>query len=174
MRCLVYSILFTVLFFYSCEEKNKKKDITIDEDFVKEKITEKNKENVSVEDSHISDYLRRRNWDFKKTKTGIRYKTIDEGYGLTPKKGDIVILSYSVESLRGEEFYNSKADGKMNFVVDKSDEITGLHQAVKLMKTGDRTKFIIPSYLAFGVTGDDKKIPRNTTLVYELKLEQIR
>ena len=38
------------------------------------------------------------------------------------------------------------------------------------MKVGDKAKFIIPSHLAFGLLGDENKIPKRATLVYDVEL----
>jgi FKBP-type peptidyl-prolyl cis-trans isomerase len=56
------------------------------------------------------------------------------------------------------------------FIVDKSNVETGVQEAIKLMKVGDRAKLIIPAHLAHGITGDMNKIPPISTLIVDLKL----
>jgi len=42
------------------------------------------------------------------------------------------------------------------------------------MRVGDRAKFIIPSHLAFGLIGDQKKIRHKATLVYDLEFVSMK
>jgi FKBP-type peptidyl-prolyl cis-trans isomerase len=42
-----------------------------------------------------------------------------------------------------------------------------------LMKEGEKAIFIIPSHLAFGLLGDENKIPKRATLVYDVELVQV-
>jgi FKBP-type peptidyl-prolyl cis-trans isomerase len=42
------------------------------------------------------------------------------------------------------------------------------------MHVGDRAKFIVPSHLAFGLLGDQNKIPQHATLVYDIELVKIK
>jgi len=47
---------------------------------------------------------------------------------------------------------------------------SGLHEVILLMKVGDKAKVVLPSHLAFGLTGDSSKIPHSTPLVYDIQL----
>lgn len=174
MRLLLLS-LTVVLFAFSCEneEKNARK-LKISKADIEESIEEINKENIEIEDRQIDDYLERRSWEFNQTKTGLRYNIYSEGYGISPEKGDVVVLEYSVSLIRGEEIYNSENDGNKIFKIGKSDEPSGLHEAALLLKTGAKAKVILPSYLGYGVTGDDAEIPMNATLIYDLHLIEVR
>jgi peptidylprolyl isomerase len=73
--------------------------------------------------------------------------------------------------LTGEEIYNSKDAEAKQFVVDKSEEIAGLHEAVKLMNKGAEARLIIPSHLAYGTSGDGKKIKPYQTIIMKIKLK---
>jgi FKBP-type peptidyl-prolyl cis-trans isomerase len=41
---------------------------------------------------------------------------------------------------------------------------------ILLMKVGDKAKVILPSHLAFGLTGDSKKVAQSMPLLYDLEL----
>jgi FKBP-type peptidyl-prolyl cis-trans isomerase len=56
------------------------------------------------------------------------------------------------------------------FLIGQSDVEAGLEEGIRLMRTGDRAKLILPSRLAFGLLGDGKKIPPGATLVYDIEL----
>lgn len=163
-----------VLLLSSCHDDNKNKKKHIDPTIIAEPLLEFNQQMVSVEDKQIDDFLNRRSWKMTRCKSGLRYMIYKNGVGMTPKEGETVICDYSIQLIRGEEVYNSKRDGQKIFRVDQSDEITGLHELVKYLKVGDQVKAVIPSYLAYGLIGDEKRIPRKASLVFDIKLKEIR
>ena len=67
------SFLLFVILVSSCGEEDKPKAQPIDKVEVEKLIVETNKENITIEDRQIDDYLARRNWSFKKTASGLRY-----------------------------------------------------------------------------------------------------
>jgi FKBP-type peptidyl-prolyl cis-trans isomerase len=170
-----FFVLLLALFVLSgCKEEEKQvRKPVITQKQIQEPMMVYNKEMMAVEDQQIDDYLKRRNWDFQRTETGLRYYIMDEGFGLKPLPGQTVQLKYKVSLIRGEEIYNSEVDGPKVFVVDKSEEVSGLHQMVQLMKLGATAKVVVPSYLAYGIPGDGEKVPRKATLFYEITLEEI-
>lgn len=163
-----------VLISFSCQKNDKKPIKHIDPALISEPLVEFNQQMVSVEDVQIDDFLKRRSWDMIRCKSGLRYMIYKSGVGMVPKEGETVILDYSIQLIRGDEVYNSKKDGQKIFRVDQSDEITGLHELVKYLKVGDQVKAVIPSYLAYGLIGDERRIPRKASLVFDLKLKEIR
>jgi len=131
------------------------------------------KRNIRIEDQQIDDYLQRRSWDFVRTKSGLRYRIYKEGVGLRPKDGQRVVLEYTVNLIRGDVIYDSKNDGLKTFIIGEDDEPTGLHEAIKLMKVGAKAKLILPSYLAYGLIGDENRVPASATLFYDLYLKEV-
>jgi len=51
---------------------------------------------------------------------------------------------------------------------------SGLEEAVLLLHAGDKARIIIPSHLAYGLVGDDDKIPARATLIYEIELIELK
>jgi FKBP-type peptidyl-prolyl cis-trans isomerase len=47
---------------------------------------------------------------------------------------------------------------------------SGLHEAIQLLSPGDSALFVIPSYRAHGLIGDQDRIPMRSTLVYRVGL----
>lgn len=132
-----------------------------------------NQEMISVEDQQIDDYLVRRNWKMNRSKSGLRWIVYKEGAGMTPQVGQIVELKYVIRLIRGDEVYNSEKDGVKKFRVDQSEEIAGLHELVQYLKVGDKCQAVIPSYLAYGLIGDEKRIPKKATLFFDVQLMKI-
>jgi len=171
---LVFALMGLILAISSCDEDAKKpvkKKLNAKE--VSDNLALVHKRNIRIEDQQIDDYLERRGWDFIRTKSGLRYLIYKEGIGLRPEDGQNVVLEYTVNLIRGDVIYDSKKDGDKKFTVGQGDEPRGLQEAVKLMRVGARAKLILPSYLAYGLIGDENKVPPNATLFYDLYLKNI-
>jgi FKBP-type peptidyl-prolyl cis-trans isomerase len=63
--------------------------------------------------------------------------------------------------------------GVKEFVIDRSDEPVGLHELVKLMCEEEKSRAIIPAYLAYGIAGDGEQIPALSFLICEIELVKI-
>jgi FKBP-type peptidyl-prolyl cis-trans isomerase len=91
------------------------------------------------------------------------------GVGAVSQPGRTVKLSYTVTLLTGDTVYSALKDGPLIFEIGKGQVITGLEEAILLLKVGDHAKIIIPSHLAFGLIGDQKKILHKASLVYDIE-----
>lgn len=141
---------------------------------VKESLMQVNKNLVKGEDQQIEDFIARYNWDMKTSGTGLRYMVYRNGNGPAAVKGKMAEIAYSITLLDGSEVYSSEEDGTKTFEIGKGGVESGLEEGILLLNEGDRAKFIIPSHLAFGLLGDQKKIPAKATLVYDLELIKIK
>ncbi|WP_299014171.1 gliding motility-associated peptidyl-prolyl isomerase GldI [uncultured Polaribacter sp.] len=92
------------------------------------------------------------------------YKTKVEEDLQNPKEGDLVTFTYNISTLNDNILYTKEFLGIQNYKVDKEDFISGIQKGIKLMKKGETVTFVIPSYNAFGVAGDGKKIGVNQTI----------
>lgn len=129
------------------------------------------------EKQSIEAYIKDRNLDLKRNGTGISYrieKSDKLNAGLAVESGDEVSYHYKISLLNGSELYSSAQNEPARLRVDKEDAEIGLHDALKLMSLGDKGLFILPSHRAFGVSGDQNKIPPFTALVYELEIVDIQ
>jgi FKBP-type peptidyl-prolyl cis-trans isomerase len=129
-----------------------------------------NRKFVELENEEIELFLKRYKWNMKQTDTGLRYEITKKGKGTHFKTGETVTLEYRTMLLSGEEIYNSNTDGVKNFVVERSEEIAGLHEVIKLMNPSTEARLIIPSHLAYGVTGDGNKVNPYQTIVMKIKV----
>ena len=73
----------------------------------------------------------------------------------------------------GSVFYDSKTDGIKEFIIDGSEDIVGLHELVKLMGVGEKANAIIPSFLAYGISGDGLEVPALSSMICEIELIKI-
>ena len=129
---------------------------------------------VRDESLEIDEYIARRNLDMTTTQTGLRYKIYHQGSGnKSVEEENWVKINYSVSLLDGTTVYSSDSSGALEFQVGKSDIATGLQEGVKQMKEGDKALFIIPSHLAYGLTGDGDQIKHYAALVIDAELIKI-
>ncbi|MEI6123891.1 MAG: FKBP-type peptidyl-prolyl cis-trans isomerase [Bacteroidota bacterium] len=169
---LLFSIL-VVAYFAGCGN-NSIKNITDDSHKIKNNLVNVNKTLVSKEDDDIENYIERHEWTMNKTGTGLRYQIYFKGNGAQPKGNEKVIIKFVVNLINGTECYNSKNDGLKLFELGKAEVENGLEEGIMLMHVGDRAKMIIPSHLAYGLLGDENKIPKRATLIYDVELKEIK
>jgi FKBP-type peptidyl-prolyl cis-trans isomerase FkpA len=133
-----------------------------------------NKHIVNKEDQEIEDFIARHQWKMERTPTGLRYMIYKKGHGEKAKEGKKAIISYETRLINGEVCYSSAKDGLKEILLGHSSSETGLEQGILLLKVGDRVKLIVPLHLAFGLLGDQDKIPPQSTLVYDIELIKLK
>ena len=105
------------------------------------------------------------------TTTGLQYEVLTEGTGKKPKATDNVEVHYEGKLTDGTVFDSSVARGQpASFRLDQV--IPGWTEGVQLMKEGGKTRFTIPSNLAYGEMGAGT-IPPNSVLIFEVELLKI-
>lgn len=116
-----------------------------------------------------------KNWpEAKKTSTGIRYIILREGTGPQAKEGNKVAVVYIGRLLNGQIFDQTvKREEPFIFRVRRGQVIEGWEQILQQMKVGEKRLVIIPPELGYGTRGQAPKIPRNSTLVFEMELAEI-
>ena len=161
------------VFLLSCgnDVKPKKKSDPLQ---FKQALEKVNKYEVEKQSDEINQYMTRHGWKMQKTGTGLRYMFVAHGNGAQPQSGDFVKVNYRISLLDGTECYSSGKNGAKDFKVEGEDIESGLHEAVLLMRTGDKAKFILPSYMAHGLHGDDEKIPPLSAIVVDLELLEVK
>jgi FKBP-type peptidyl-prolyl cis-trans isomerase len=110
--------------------------------------------------------------DAIKTSTGLRYVILKEGTGdAKPQPGDIAAVLYQGRLLGGHVF-GSATDRSKPFVVrvGREELIAAWEQTIKQMKRGEKRLIIAPYELAYGTVGDPPRVPRCSTLVFEIEL----
>lgn len=140
----------------------------------KDKLIEANKIYVKKESDEIDQYIKHKKWEMITTGSGLRYMITKKGTGTAPQTEQRVTLNFNVKLLDGTLCYSSDSTGVYEFVVDKSSVETGLHEGVKYMHVGDKATIILPSHLAYGLVGDEKRIPPRASVIYELELLSVK
>lgn len=165
--------IFYLLLVSSCGGKKESEPIGFNMDKTKEPLINVNKKIGKDEKRAIDAYVARRKWDMIETGTGVRYMIYEKGDGLMPKPDDLVMIDFEIQLLDGSVCYSSKETGSEQFMVEHDDVESGLHEAIQYLHEGDRAIIIIPSHRAFGLAGDNDKIPSFATLVYHIHLLKV-
>lgn len=152
-----------------CREKQA--PVGLSEAELRKKLIEHNKSEHQAETQRIKDFVKEKGWPMLETGTGLHYWIYEKGSGPAPVNGNVVDISYKVSHLNGTEIYASQ-NGQFRLGEDNVE--SGLHEALLLLHQGDKARLIMPSHLAFGLTGDSEKIPQNATLLYDIALLTIR
>ena len=164
--CII--LCFTVL---SCKNDHKMKETN--DLYKQEDLIAINKNRVKEEQEQIGDYISRYGYKMQDTETGLHYFLEKEGKGGAAKFKSSVTLKYRINFLNGNYCYSSDSSGVLHFVMGQSDEPSGLQEGLVKLKEGGKAIFIVPSYLAFGLTGDGNKIGPSQTLVYHVELLKV-
>ena len=139
----------------------------------KEMLMRVNKFLVQKDIELIHSYAVRRGWEMQVTETGLFYEIYEKTDGDVVKEGMNISIDYKLSLLDGTMCYSSEKDGIKKFLVGKSHEVSGLEQGVGLMREGEKARFIIPPHLAYGLLGDEKRIPARSIIVYEVELLKV-
>ena len=78
-----------------------------------------------------------------------------------------------ITDLNNKIIYDYKAIGEQSYIMEKQQIITGIREALKILKKGEIATFILPSYKAYGMYGDLNKIPPNTAIICTIKVKSI-
>ncbi|MBI3502790.1 MAG: FKBP-type peptidyl-prolyl cis-trans isomerase [Bacteroidetes bacterium] len=175
MKFTFYFLVSSFLFlFFSCGNPEVKKKKEINPDKFKEQLLKVNKYEVEKESDEINQYIANHNWQMEKTGTGLRYMFLKKGNGLPAQSGNNVKVNYKISLLDGTECYSSEKDGAYEFKVEGEAIESGLQEGVQLMHVGDKAKFIVPSWLAHGLHGDDAKIPPLSSIEADIELLEVK
>ena len=175
MRLNLIIYFLTGIALISCRDNkdaSTKKILTQEQ--VTEKLLEGNKAAIEFENEQINKYILLNGWNMIKTETGLRYQVIEKGEGAKTAVGKRVQFEYEVKLLSGETIYSSEKTGIKEFALGSGGVESGLEEGMLLLKVGDKARFIIPSYLAHGLSGDQDQIPAKSTLIYTVKLIDLK
>lgn len=138
--------------------------------FIDDSRINANKQAIQNEDQQIREYISRMGWQMHETGTGLRYFIIEKGKGPKAKPGKLARIDYELRLISGILCYSSQKTGPKEFRIGSGGVESGLEEGILLLHKGDRAKFILPSHLAFGLIGDQDKIPGRCSIIYDVHL----
>ena len=164
------NLLVLLLLFASCsgqDKKTKQNDTT-------EALTRMNRAHVGQESKIIDAFVAQKKFNVQRTGTGLRYEIYKNGTGAKPVAHDLIELKYKVYLLNGQLCYSSDSTGNTKFRIGEGKQIRGLEEGVMLMQQGDKAHLILPNHLAFGMIGDNNKIPPGQPVYFDIELISIK
>jgi FKBP-type peptidyl-prolyl cis-trans isomerase FkpA len=166
IRLLAFALL--VLMTVSCNsgrEENSKISLP-----GKKEMVELNRYFVQKDRERVESYIERKGLKMTETSSGFWYSIVKEGNGSYLTDNDRIMMEYDCSLLDGTICYSSKDLGLKEIMLGKSKIESGLDQGLRMMKPGGEAIFLIPPFLAYGLTGDGKKIPAKAVIIYEVKI----
>ena len=110
-----------------------------------------------------------------KTASGLEYWDIKVGTGAVAQSGKHVKVDYTGWLTNGKKFDSSVGTGKpFDFMLGASQVIKGWDEGVAGMKVGGKRQLRIPPDLAYGKAGYSTVIPPNATLIFDVRLVDVK
>jgi FKBP-type peptidyl-prolyl cis-trans isomerase FklB len=107
------------------------------------------------------------------TTSGLQYKVIREGIGLSPDDNDTIVVNYKGSLVDGTIF-DSSYERNEPITITAGQVIQGWGEGLKLMKSGGKYELFIPQNLAYGEQGAGGVIPPFATLIFEMEIVEIK
>jgi len=173
MRNIAFILLLSLVT-ASCKERNQRAMTEQDFTHAQKVLIEENRKQHADEMKAIHVFIEKQQWPMTETATGLHYWIYAPGSGALAKKDDHVLIGYKISLLDGTLCYEATDAEPKGLCIGHDNVESGLHEALQLMHEGDRAKFVFPSHLAFGFTGDSGKIPQNASVIYDIHLLRIQ
>lgn len=169
----IASILIILLFASSCKERNQRTVTDADMARAQQELINENRKQHTDEMKNIKSFIKDARWPMQETATGLHYWIYEPVENTQAQKDQHVLIAYKISLLDGTLCYEATPAEPKDVFIGHDNVETGLHEALQLMHEGEKAKFIFPSHLAFGFTGDSGKIPQNASVIYDIHLLKI-
>ncbi|KAF7730594.1 peptidylprolyl isomerase fpr4 [Apophysomyces ossiformis] len=109
-----------------------------------------------------------------KLPNGLIVEDVKVGNGPAAKSGQRIGMRYIGKLTNGKVFDKNVSGKPFSFILGRGEVIKGWDIGVAGMKAGGERKLTIPAPLAYGKRGAPPDIPGNATLVFEIKLVNMK
>ena len=110
-----------------------------------------------------------------KTASGLEYWDIKVGTGAVAQTGQQVKVDYTGWLTTGKKFDSSVGTGRpFDFKLGAGNVIKGWDEGIVGMKVGGKRQLRIPPDLAYGEKGYPGAIPPNATLIFDVRLVDVK
>ena len=106
------------------------------------------------------------------TESGLQYQIFNKGTGVKPTLTDTVMIHYTGRFVDGREF-ESTIPSRKPVQLSLMNVMPGWTEGIQLMKEGGKTRFFIPSELAYGDRAAGELIGPGSTLIFDVELIQV-
>ncbi|MFA9212774.1 MAG: FKBP-type peptidyl-prolyl cis-trans isomerase [Candidatus Methylacidiphilales bacterium] len=141
---------------------------------IEDKVKLQNTKEVKADSLNVLRYCNKIK-GVKKLASGLRYKQLKANpAGTLAKKGSMVSVRYKGWLVDGDVFdENETSEEPFKLVLGMNQVIKGWEEGLKLMRTGEKYRLVIPWYLAYGTLGNGP-IPPFTSIVFDVQLIEIK
>lgn len=110
-----------------------------------------------------------------KTASGLEYWDIKVGTGAVAQSGQHIKVDYTGWLTNGKKFDSSVGTGHpFEVMLGAGQVIKGWDEGIAGMKVGGKRQLRIPPDLAYGAAGYSTLIPPNSTLIFDVKLLDVK
>ena len=110
-----------------------------------------------------------------KTPSGLEYWELKEGTGAPVQAGQHVTVDYTVWLSTGKKVDSSVGTGHpYEFMLGAGQVIKGWDEGIAGMKVGGKRQLHIPPDLAYGAAGKPPAVPANSTLIFDVRLVDVK
>jgi FKBP-type peptidyl-prolyl cis-trans isomerase len=169
VRSVERSVLLCSLVFLLACSSHREQPVFSPEEY-KEHLENANRIIVRDEKKDIEEFISRHQFRMESTGTGLRYQILSTGSGAFPEEHDLVVLGYRLYLLSGSLLYE-RTD---TFRLAEGRQVRGVEEALRLFREGTKARIVLPAHLAYGMIGDEDKVPGATPLFYDLHLISVR
>lgn len=162
-------IIFFLPLLVGCQEKKKPQSKISLDDLIKV-----NRQLVNEDADRIKTYVTEKKLNMQESKTGLWYLIESKNKSPLVQKGQVISLKYKVSLLDGTICYTSDKKEPRTFLVGQGGVESGLEEAALMLRKGDRGKFIMPPHLAYGLAGDNDRIPPRATIIYDIEVLDVK
>lgn len=124
----------------------------------------------------IQSYISGSNTTFQKSATGLYYNFLTTNpTGSKANIGDEVSIHYSLYKMSGVRFDSTERlkNKPFAYVFGVQPLISGMDEAISMMRTGERTMLLMNHFLAFGSQSDDL-VPAYSAIRGDIELVKVR
>ena len=138
-----------------------------------EQILDASRSLVHEEAKAIEDFVSRHGWKMQMTGSGLHYDIYQEGHGPKADNNKVLTIAYESYLLDGTLCYKADEQHPLQLITGRGQQINGLEEGLMMMREGSRARFVIPNHLAYGITGDQEKIPPASALFYDVYVMKV-
>lgn len=173
----LFSLLFC-LFLINCQKKEVFQPVYQSKSEYLKESREYSKSREDSERKYLQQWVNKQRdslqHQFEPTSSGIWMRFLTKNNKPAAKTDDRIVYSAEIKTLSNEVIYTSTEFGTKEGILGKFNEVRGIESALYKMGKGDTTELLLPSFTAYGLYGDEKKIGANVPLVVELTLLDIK
>ncbi len=173
----VYLAVIVLFSWNACKKQVVQKPVENQKDsfMYESSIREKNRQ--AAENKILENWLKTQaDTDYQKSPYGYWLALVPSKKIDTTLNQDLDYVQYikQYRNLEGDVIYNYEELGIQHLILGKTEEIRGIETALRGLSEGDKAQILLPSFMAYGLYGDDKKIGAHVPIVVELEVLKIK